>query len=1046
MNSIKVSIFFFLWANTCLSQVQNYSLDKGWFTSMQDSSSIFNPVSSTLQNKLPWQKVNLPHNWDDYGGARNLIHGNRHGTAWYRTQVFIKGTRKSTFFLKFEGIGTYATLYVNDKFIGKFICGRVTRTVEITSNVKLFANNRICIKAEHPSYITNEPWVCGGCSSEWGFSEGSQPFGIYRSITLEVRNKIRLTPYGIHVWNNKICDTYFVNNEIQNKDNVSTDLLIKTEILDKQNKLIALAKNKLHLQANEVSTTQNSFAVGEKIKKWSTTDPVLYKARVTIYKDGKIEDVEETEFGIRSISWPIHNVAGDKRFFINDKPLFINGVCEYEHLLGSSHAFTANQIESRISTIKNMGFNAFREAHQPHNLLYTKLCDVQGLLMWSQFSAHIWYDTKEFKENFLALLSQWIKERRNNPSVIMWGLQNESSLPASFAAACTQLIKQLDPTAIDQRVVTTCNGGEGTDWNVVQNWSGTYGGNPFNYGEDLASNAQLLNGEYGAWRSLGLHTEGSFEQKGIWSEDRMCQLLETKIEQAHSVQDSVCGQFLWVYNSHDNPGRKQPDEGFRLIDKIGPYNYKGLFTPWEEPLDAYFLYKSYYTRPQESPVLYIVSHTWPQRFTQPGKYTIKVYSNCDEVELFNGVNEKSLGRKKRTAGATSWIWDSVWIRTNILYAVGYVNGKRIMDDVVVLNHLPKADIHSLLAVPKELSKAEPRWNYLYRVNCGGNDYMDTQGEMWQKDVAWNGDLNTWGSVSWAQEFKGLNPYMGSQRESYDLIRNTNDQKLFQSFRYGRHKLGYRFPVVPGLYRVEFYFIEPWYGRGEAQKCNGRRIFDVGINHKIAIASLDIAKEAGVNTVLKKVFTVMVKDSMLYVDFPNVQVGQAVISAIAIAAHTGVKKIGNSSISTWNWDNIPEYIAMPPSLLPIDSSERPVRTFEAEGAVIKGVFDTIQILGKKGMCFKEGQSSIMFEVTTGLAMQWGLRIRYRNNGLQAIPVKITIQDSKGVFLKSDIISFVAAGEKWRLLNTATEGFINAGLYKIMLEGNLNGLCLDAIDLQ
>ena len=66
-----------------------------------------------------------------------------------------------------------------------------------------------------------------------------------------------------------------------------------------------------------------------------------------------------------------------------------------------------------------------------------------------------------------------------------------------------------------------------------------------------------------------------FQVNGVWSEDRMCQLMETKIRLAEQVKDSVCGQFQWIYSSHDNPGRRQPDEAYRQIDKVGPFNYKG---------------------------------------------------------------------------------------------------------------------------------------------------------------------------------------------------------------------------------------------------------------------------------------------------------------------------------------------------------------------------------------------------------------------------------------------------------------------------------------
>lgn len=73
------------------------------------------------------------------------------------------------------------------------------------------------------------------------------------------------------------------------------------------------------------------------------------------------------------------------------------------------------------------------------------------------------------QEEFKTLLTDWVKERRNSPAVVLWGLENESTLPEDFAKECTELIRKLDPTASSQRKVTTCNGGKGTDWDVPQN-------------------------------------------------------------------------------------------------------------------------------------------------------------------------------------------------------------------------------------------------------------------------------------------------------------------------------------------------------------------------------------------------------------------------------------------------------------------------------------------------------------------------------------------------------------------------------------------------
>ena len=301
-----------------------------------------------------------------------------------------------------------------------------------------------------------------------------------------------------------------------------------------------------------------------------------------IKRDTKTTDEISTPFGIRTISWPVKRNDGDGRFYLNGKPVFINGVCEYEHQFGQSHAFSNEQVAARVKQIRAAGFNAFRMLISPIISIIKNTGMKRESCFGHNFPPTCGMTLQEFRENFKKLLRQWVKERRNSPSVVMWGLQNESTLPREFAQECSDIIREMDPTAKTMRVITTCNGGEGTDWNVIQNWSGTYGGDVTKYGRELSQANQLLNGEYGAWRSIDLHTEpGDFQVNGVWSEDRMCQLMETKIRLAEQAKDSVCGQFQWIYSSHDNPGRRQPDEAYRKIDKVGPFNYKGLVTPWK---------------------------------------------------------------------------------------------------------------------------------------------------------------------------------------------------------------------------------------------------------------------------------------------------------------------------------------------------------------------------------------------------------------------------------------------------------------------------------
>jgi len=1022
------------------------SLNEGWYTIAAGENS---KTYDSFQVDKSWTKVNVPHNWDDYAGYRQLVHGNRHGTAWYKKEfdlpVFDSDKR---LFIRFEGVGTYATVYINGKNLGRHLSGRTTFTLDVTDELKP-GKNTIAVKAEHPSMISDMPWVCGGCSSEWGFSEGSQPMGIFRPVTLEVTDKVRVEPFGVHIWNDEQAKVVHIETELKNYSSLAETVEFVSKFSNEDGIQVFRLSETVTLQSGETKIIKQ---VSPEIKDphlWSTDYPYLYQLASVVKRGGKSTDEVATPFGIRTVSWPVFRKDGDQTFRLNGKPVFINGVCGYEHQFGQSHAFTEEQIASRVKQIKAAGFNAFRDAHQPHNLLYQNYWDEDGILFWPQFSAHIFYDSPEFRENFKTLLRQWIKERRNSPSVIMWGLQNESALPKEFAEECADIIREMDPTARNQRVITTCNGGEGTDWNVIQNWSGTYGGKPDNYDKEISR--QLLNGEYGAWRSVDLHTEGDFDQNGVWSEDRMCQLLEKKIRLAESVKDSCCGQFQWVFSSHDNPGRKQPDEGYRAIDKVGPFNYKGLVTPWEEPLDVYYMYRANYVSAKKDPMVYIVSHTWADRFaTGRRRVTVDAYSNCDSVLLYNdATNSAFMGRKSNHGVGTHFMWEHRDVRYNVLRAVGYYEGKPVAEDVVVLNGLEQAPhFEALYKDVQPVLKAERNYNYIYRVNCGGDAYTDEYGQVWSADVA-KGKSNGWGSTSWADDYPGLNPYLASQRVTNDPIQGTKDWSLFGHFRFGRHKLAYHFPLPDGEYRIELYFTEPWHGTGGSKDCEGLRVFDVAVNDSVYIKDLDIWAETGHDVAYKKVVNATIKGGELKISFPEVKAGQAVISAIAIASRNNdIRPAAPAPSNGWSWDKVERVVATPVASLPEGKESRATVVYQAEDALVKGKFE--QKLNRKqtGICFSKGNSnSIEWNISTGIANVYALRFSYMN--ITSLPMKVHIQliAADGTILKNDDITFPVAAEKWKVLSTTTGSFINAGHYKVRISaGNMDGLWFDALNVQ
>jgi hypothetical protein len=875
-------------------------LNQGWKTIADDTSCYFYKGFENLSfNDSAWEEVEIPHNWDQYEGYRREKHGNRHGSAWYRKTFKLIGKEKDKhYFLWFEGVGSYATVWLNGHKAGFHAGGRTSFTLDITELINTKGDvNILAVRADHPAGIKNLPWVCGGCSDEWGFSEGSQPLGIFRPVHLIVTNHIRIEPFGVHIWNDTACSDkpviLHIRAEIRNYGDKLGKVKVVNRLLHSDSTFVAESDTILWIQAgNTVNINQQSITV-KNPRLWSPEDPYLYIMMTEVIEKGRVIDRVFTRYGIRHIKWAGGQNDSTHTFMLNGKSFFINGTAEYEHNMGMSHAFSAEQIHTRAMQVKAAGFNAFRDAHQPHNLLYQEYWDKLGILWWPQFSAHIWFDNPDFRANYKALLTDWIKERRNSPSVILWGLSNESALPEDFARECTELIRELDPTATSQRKITTCNGGSGTDWNVIQNWSGTYAGDPEKYDQEMKRD--LLNGEYGGWRSIDLHTEDGYKNNSVLSENRLCDLMETKIRLAESVRDKCCGHFQWLFCSHENPGRVQNGEGLREIDRIGPINYKGLFTLWGEPLDVFYLYRANYAPKETEPMVYIVSHTWPTRWTTPGiKNNIIVYSNCDEVELFNDPGV-SLGRKTRNGPGTHFEWDSVNIRYNTLYARGYVNGKTLAEDKIILNLLPAVSEKAVNDNDSvDITKPEAGYNYLYRVNCGGPDYKDVFGNIWAADRLKKADT-VWGSMSWTDDFECLPPFYGSQRRTFDPVKGTADDVLFQTFRFGRNKLRYYFPVADGEYLVELFFIEPWYGTGGGMDCKNWRVFDVAVNDSVVLNDLDIWQETGHDMALKKKAKVKVSGGMLVISFPQVKSGQAIISAIAISTRTEVKTNLSSSL-------------------------------------------------------------------------------------------------------------------------------------------------------
>ena len=202
-----------------------------------------------------WKQVNVPHNWDLYDGYQRRLHGNLHGYALYKKTVQVTKQIGKRYFLYFEGVGSYATVYVNSKKVGYHAGGRTGFSIDITDalNPLPAIQNEIKVLSEHPSNCKDLPWVCGGCSDERGFSEGSQPMGIFRPVHLITTNTIRIEQEGVHVWNDTTVTskaaTLFITTSIKNYSTVVKNIELSTTLLDAAGNFVSTVKQQQQIIA-----------------------------------------------------------------------------------------------------------------------------------------------------------------------------------------------------------------------------------------------------------------------------------------------------------------------------------------------------------------------------------------------------------------------------------------------------------------------------------------------------------------------------------------------------------------------------------------------------------------------------------------------------------------------------------------------------------------------------------------------------------------------------------------------------------------------------
>lgn len=705
------------------------SMDFGWKFKRGDNDSAKN-ISFYDKN---WESVHLPHDWSikgpfnknaPAGGAGGYLPT---GIGWYRKYFNLPEYAKGRHvWVQFDGVYMNSDVWLNGHHLGNHPYGYTSFYYDLTPYLKN-EDNVIAVRVDN-SQQPNSRWYSGS--------------GIYRHVWLMMRDPLHISHWGVNVTTPKVSAksaSVTILTEIENKGSQSKKAVLQSIIEDPSGKKVAQTTTTFSLNSN----SQNSYTQKVDVpdpRLWSVENPYMYKLRSIITIENNQIDEIITPFGIRSIKYDV-----DKGFFLNGEHIKMKGVCLHENGGCVGAAIPIGVWERRLKSLKAMGCNAIRTAHNEPAESFLDLCDRMGFLVmegsfdeWQigkvKYGYHIYFD--QWSQRDLVSI---IRHDRNHPSVVMWCAGNEIREQSkedgiNVLRPLIDTIHREDPT----RPVTTANDEIAADsgaakipfldaldivgYNYVDRW---HERRELYYSIDrlkhqnwkmVGTECVAVNGIRGNYNLNGY--KGFFPMQkdpyDIKPSYNFSMIRPEQLWKFVSTRDYVIGDFMWAGIDY-------------LGESMWPAknNPSGVLDLCGFPKDGYYFYKSRWTN---KPMIHLFPH-WNWRGHEGEIIPVLCYTNCHEVELF--LNGKSMGIKRikfpRQGTSGKWnhyanprvfpttadlhlSWD-VPYQPGILKAVGKINGKVAYTQEVHTAGKPAAiqmvtDRKSLVANQRDVFHAE----------------------------------------------------------------------------------------------------------------------------------------------------------------------------------------------------------------------------------------------------------------------------------------------------------------------------------------------------
>ena len=346
---------------------------------------------------------------------------------YHRTFEMPDGWEDDLVVLRFDGVESQASVWVNGAWVGMARGSRLAHECDITGRVHP-GENTITVRVHQfspGSYLEDQ--------DQWWLP------GIFRSVSLR-----RLAPGSIEdLWidTDYEAGVGYATVEARVLGAREASLVGRLAIDGLGTCLLTLEKG------DDGRYRSDRLQVGD-VRPWNPEDPALYEARVSINGgDGLVDGDRRLRIGFRRVS------IEDGVLTANGKPLRLNGVNRHEVRADEGRVFDEEWARADLALMKSMGINAIRTSHYPPHPRLLDLADEIGL--WVMLEGDIethgfegageWIDNPSddprWSDAYLDRTMRAFERDKNHPSIMSWSLGNESGTGANLAA-CARWIHE----------------------------------------------------------------------------------------------------------------------------------------------------------------------------------------------------------------------------------------------------------------------------------------------------------------------------------------------------------------------------------------------------------------------------------------------------------------------------------------------------------------------------------------------------------------------------------------------------------------------------